>query len=167
MQCPVCDADNLDDAVECATCGRQLATAADLPSQPLLEGLEMTQVGSRDLETRPEPMPGLEPTQLEADPRAPLQWVPGEIDVDTGREVADERTPVPDESATCPWCGATSLGVLCDACGRRKSRYAAPPPEQRRQSGPAETVTCPSCFARVLKEVRCSDCGLPFPLQEL
>jgi len=28
-------------------------------------------------------------------------------------------------------------------------------------------VTCPSCFARVAKEIRCSDCGVPFPLQEL
>jgi len=167
MQCPVCNADNLDDAVECATCGRRLAQARDLPEAPPLEGLEMTQVASRDLETTPDPMPGLEMTQVEADPRAPQQWVPGEIDVETGREVAGDRTPVPDENATCPWCGANSLGALCDACGRRKSRYAPPPPKQRQRSGPPETVTCPSCFARVLREIRCSDCGLPFPLQEL
>jgi len=167
MQCPVCDADNPDDAVECTTCGRQLARAGDLPNAPPLDGLEMTRLVSRDIDVTSDPVPGLEQTPLESDPRAPLQWLPGSLEIETGREAASERTPVPDESATCPWCGATSLGALCDACGRRKSRYAAPPPEQRRQSGPAEIVTCPSCFARVLREVRCSDCGLPFPLQEL
>jgi len=30
-----------------------------------------------------------------------------------------------------------------------------------------ETMTCPSCFARVPQGIRCSDCGMPFPLQEL
>jgi hypothetical protein len=167
MQCPVCDADNLDDAVECATCGRQLAQAPDLANAPPLDGLELTRVVSSDLEATSDPIPGLELTPIESDPRAPTQWTPGPLEVDLGREPRGERVPVPDESAICPWCGATSLGALCDACGRRKSRYAVPPPERRQRSGPAETVTCPSCFARVLREVRCSDCGLPFPLQEL
>jgi hypothetical protein len=167
MQCPVCDADNLDDAVECPTCGRPLGPAADPVNDQPLDGLEMTRLPPADFDPAPEAIPGLEQTQVEADPRAPLQWTPGALEVETGREARSERTPVPDESATCPWCGATSLGALCDACGRRKSRYAAPPPEKRQRSGPAETVTCPSCFARVLHEVRCSDCGLPFPLQEL
>jgi hypothetical protein len=166
MQCPVCDADNLDDAVECAICGWQLAQAPDLANAPPVDGLEMTRLASTDMDVPSEPIPGLELTPLESDPRAPLQWTPGPLEVDPGREAPTDRTPMPDESATCPWCGATSLGALCDACGRRKSRYAARP-ERRQQSGPPETVTCPACFARVLREIRCSDCGLPFPLQEL
>src|SRR6202022_4756307 len=75
-------------------------------------------------------------------------------------------TPVAAQSATCPWCGEASLGAICDACGRRKSRYAAPARE-REAVASGETVTCPACFARVSREVRCSDCGMPFPLQEI
>src|SRR5436190_966617 len=108
MQCPVCEAENLDDAVECAGCGMTLAAG------------------------------------------------PG----------AGEDTPVADESSSCPWCGEASRGAICDACGRRKSSSAAPPPQSEAVAS-GETVTCPACFARVSREVRCSDCGMPFPLQEL
>ena len=91
----------------------------------------------------------------------------GEIEVDRGREPdSGERTPVPTETATCPWCGTASPGAICDTCGRRKARFAEPPPEERRASVEG-TITCPACFARVAREVRCSDCGMPFPLQEL
>ncbi|HZX97867.1 MAG TPA: hypothetical protein VFE90_25340, partial [Myxococcales bacterium] len=60
------------------------------------------------------------------------------------------------------------LGAVCDSCGRRKSRYTrAPASAEARSVVGGETVNCPSCFARVPQGERCSDCGLPFPLQEL
>jgi hypothetical protein len=188
MQCPVCDAENLDDAVECAGCGRMFASGpgageADGP----LEGLETTRFAPTD-PARPESLPGVERTQIEADPRAASEWTAGELalestqhevaagattawtpggEIDRGREsTSGERTTVAAESASCPWCGETSPGAICDACGRRKSRYAAPARE-REAVASGETVTCPACFARVSREVRCSDCGMPFPLQEL
>src|SRR5439155_25628280 len=83
-----------------------------------------------------------------------------------GRQGAG-RTPVPTETATCPWCGTASPGAICDTCGRRKARFAEPPPEEERRASVEGTITCPACFARVAREVRCSDCGMPFPLQEL
>jgi hypothetical protein len=188
MQCPVCEADNLDDAVECSGCGRMFASgpgAGEGGGQ--LEGLETTQFAPTAA-ARPEPLPGVERTQLEADPQATSEWTAGELalestryeaaagataawtpgaEIDRGRESKKgERTPVAPESANCPWCGEASLGAICDACGRRKSRYAAPA-TQREAVASGETVTCPACFARVSREVRCSDCGMPFPLQEL
>jgi hypothetical protein len=172
MQCPVCDADNLDDAVECAGCGRMFASGQGAGGEGgPLEGLETTHFAPTGL-ARPESLPGVERTQIEADPQAASEWTAGELALEsTLHEVAvgptsRERTPVAAESASCPWCGEASLGAICDACGRRKARYAAPAPE-REAAVSGETVTCPACFARVSREVRCSDCGMPFPLQEL
>jgi len=149
----------------------------------------MTQVASADEAVRAEPLAGLEHTRLQEDRVAQPQWtggalpldrtqyqvdagVPGgwsgDIELDSGREPdSGERTPVPTETATCPWCGTASLGAICDACGRRKARFAEPLPEKGRRASGEGTVTCPACFARVAREVRCSDCGMPFPLQEL
>ena len=43
MQCPVCEAENLDDAVECAGCGRTLAAGPGAGEDGgSLEGLETT-----------------------------------------------------------------------------------------------------------------------------
>jgi hypothetical protein len=188
MQCPVCDADNLDDAVECSSCGRMFGSGEGAGEEDgPLEGLETTHFAPTGL-ARPESLPGVERTQIEADPQAASEWTAGEMalestryeaaagttaastpgaEIDRGREpTSRERTPVSAESANCPWCGEASPGAICDACGRRKSRYAAPAPE-REAAVSGETVTCPACFARVPREVRCSDCGMPFPLQEL
>jgi hypothetical protein len=111
-----------------------------------IEGLEPTQLAPADLAVQTEPLPDVEHTRLE----------------DPG-----ERTPAPPETAACPWCGTPSLGAVCDSCGRRKLRYLAPRVAPERRAATGETVSCPSCFARVAKELRCSECGLPFPLQEL
>ncbi|HET9754678.1 MAG TPA: hypothetical protein VFP52_17030, partial [Myxococcales bacterium] len=101
-----------------------------------------------------------------ADPDAVSSWT-GEVELDLGRERdAGPRTPVPAETAVCPWCGAASLDAVCDGCGQRKQRYSAQPAREARPEG-GDTVSCPSCFARVLPDARCSDCGTPFPLQEL
>jgi hypothetical protein len=167
MQCPVCEAENPDDVVECGGCGRAIAPDPAGAEVAPLDGLELTRLADHDLAVEVEALPDVEPTQVEAGPGAPLEWTPGELEIELGREPQDgERTTAPPETATCPWCGAASLGALCDSCGRRKARYAAPVP-QRQTRSPADTVTCPACFARVPKEVRCTDCGLPFPLQEL
>ena len=149
MHCPICEAENPDDLPECATCGGVLHAAAPRAGQAVtpIEGLEPTQLAPADLAVQTEPIPDVEHTRLD----------------DFG-----ERTPAPPpETATCPWCGTASLGLVCDSCGRRKSRYLAPPVVEVRRVATGETVSCPSCFARVAKDVRCSDCGVPFPLQEL
>ena len=133
-----------------------------------LPGLEMTKVeeGAASTQWTGGPLAALEPTRHEPAAGATPAWT-AELELDPGRAADDaERTPVAPETATCPWCGAISLSAVCDACGRRKARYLqAVPREQAAASG--ETVTCPSCFARVGRDVRCSDCGMPFPLQEL
>ena len=190
MRCPVCDSDNLDDSAECVSCGKAFPSRAeDGRAAAALEELEMTQVAPPEAPVRVEPLAGLEHTRLPADRAAQSQWtaeaVPlertqhevdaeaqgaweGEIEVDPGREPdSGERTPLPAETAICPWCGAASLAAICDGCGRRKARFAGPPPGQRQRASEEGTVTCPACFARVAREVRCSDCGTPFPLQEL
>ena len=148
MRCQICEAENPDDLPECATCGRVLPAAASRASQAVapIEGLEPTQLAPADLAVEIEALPDVEHTRLDE---------------------FGEPTPAPPETATCPWCGTRSLGAVCDSCGRRKSRYAAPPVAEERRAATGEIVTCPSCFARVAKEVRCSDCGVPFPLQEL
>ena len=155
----------------------------------LLDGLEVTQVASPDLSVEVSALPGLEGTQLEEDAGSPPQWTAGplplertqheaaagatpawtaELELDLGREAdSGERTAMPPETATCPFCGAIALGAVCDACGRRKSRYLEPVAREEAVAVDGETVTCPSCFARVPQGIRCSDCGMPFPLQEL
>jgi hypothetical protein len=192
MRCLVCEAENLDDAAECASCGKVLRVAgADLLAgeAPRMDGLESTQLSDVDLAVPSELLPGIERTQvldsgapsqwtggdlalertmLEVDPSAVSSWT-GVVELDRGREEdAGPRTPVAAESANCPWCGVPSLGAVCDSCGRRKSRYTRPPASaDARSAVGGETVSCPSCFARVPQGERCSDCGLPFPLQEL
>src|SRR3989442_6239586 len=149
MRCPVCDADNLHDSAECAGCGKAFPSRAeDGRAAAALEELEMTQVAPPDAPVRVEPLAGLEHTRLPADRAAQSQWtaeaVPlertqhevdaeaqgaweGEIEVDPGREPdSGERTPLPAETAICPWCGAASLAAICDGCRPRKARFDAP-----------------------------------------
>jgi hypothetical protein len=153
-----------------------------------IEGLEATQLASPDLAVHVEPLAGLEQTRVEETSDGPPQWTAGPLplertqhdavsgnddpvgvlEVDRGRENdAADRTPMPSESATCPWCGTPSLGAICDSCGRRKARYLAPAGPEGPGAAPDAMVNCPACFARVAKGARCSDCGMPFPLQEL
>lgn len=192
MRCPVCETDNPEDAGECATCGKQLMREADLdgadvapiegleetihdplesvgPPAALLPELEQTQVARRDLQIHEERVPGVEFTALESDPDAPVLWQGG-VDLDLGRAEDDGvRTLPPGDTATCPWCGVTGDGVVCDACGRRKTRYTqaatrAPAAAGRRDE---DTVLCPACFARVAPGPRCVECGVPFAVIEL
>jgi hypothetical protein len=184
VRCAVCEADNRDDATECASCGKPLAavtqdvepqTVAGLEAtlaEPVdvevaaIAGLEATGVASRDLEVDSAPMPGVEPTQLDADASAPANWTTGAVEIETGREIDFEpRTAAPAESATCPFCGVASLGAVCDSCGRRKARYVAASPLERIAAS-GESRLCPACFARVPAGARCEECGVPFPAQE-
>jgi len=191
MCCPVCDTDNLHDAAECASCGKTLRAEGDeVASQaPALEGLLSTHAADAELPVEVEPVPDLTPTRLHADEAAPVSWTAGplalehtalaidpkavsswtgEVEVDSGRERdAGPRTPVAPETALCPWCGAASLSAVCDGCGQRKLRYAAAPEQVAARRDAEATVSCPSCFARVAPDPRCSDCGTPFPAQEL
>src|SRR4051794_26758691 len=110
MRCPICETENRDDVAECATCGKALAVEADLledvpvidgleqtihdplesagPPPPEVPGLEQTLIASKDLQVVEESVPGVERTQIEEDPSAPLFWQGG-ADVDTGREPDD------------------------------------------------------------------------------
>jgi hypothetical protein len=191
MRCPVCDTDNLDAAAECVSCGKALRERRDdgLAEAPPLEGLLPTREADRDLAVSAEIVPDLERTTIDQDAAAPLSWTAGPlalertavtadpdavsswtggVELDLGRERdAGPRTPAPPETATCPWCGAASLDAVCDGCGQRKARYSAAPEREAARREAGETVSCPSCFARVPYDARCSDCGTPFPLQEL
>ena len=188
MICPLCETENPDDAPECASCGKAFATVAqaDLPvvAVPGLEqtlfdaplgadapvelvpGLERTQVARRDLRIAEERVEGVESTQIKADPTAAQFWSGGVTEVDLGREADDGvRTPAPQDDGTCPWCHAPATGLVCDSCGRRRSRYLVVP---ARAVGPAgsgssdETQLCPACFARVPAGPRCVECGVRF-----
>jgi hypothetical protein len=186
MKCPVCETENSEDAAECSNCGKQLAldgdVLEDVEAVPGLEltlqervdtdaaplpGLELTQVADKDLRVPDEKVPGVEHTQLEEDPEAPVNWSPGSTPIDSGREQDDGvRTPAPQDTGTCPWCGAPAEDAVCDSCGRRRSRYtAAAPVAAAEESG--DIVMCPACFSRVPHTLRCQECGSPFPLQEL
>src|SRR5438105_854857 len=188
LRCPVCETENADDAADCGNCGKILATEAalfaDVEPVPGLEltlqrpvetetqtlaELEQTQLAPKDLPVQEEHVPGVEYTQLEQDPAAPLNWTPGNTPIDLGRELDDgERTPAPQDTGTCPWCGAVSTDAVCDACGRRRSRYtAAAAVVAVALTGREDNVMCPACFARVPPGPRCTECGTPFPVPEL
>ncbi len=188
MRCPVCETEN--QAAQCVTCGKALdgRPMADDDITPI-EGLEATQLAPVDLAVHVDPLPGVEHTQLAPQMDVAQHWTAGPIalertehepvadapagggagmDLDLGREPEDgERIAAPTETAICPFCGTPSLDAICDACGRRKFRFAAAADEAVPVSASGDIRVCPSCFARVPKEVRCSDCGMPFPLTEL
>ena len=185
LRCPVCETSNGDDAVECAQCGRQLRRASEVPGfAPPVAGLEPTL--PETVEAPADPLPDLEPTAvasarlrapqerlevertpIEADPAAPQTWTAGGLELESGRDVdTDERTPVPADEGTCPWCGAQSSAALCNSCGRPRSRYLASPPRDE-AAGEQDSVLCPACFSRVAAGARCVECGVPLPLREL
>jgi hypothetical protein len=186
MRCPLCETDNPETAPECAGCGKQLnAGDALLADVPLIEGLEATlqaardvaveripelegtQLARRDLRIQDERVPGVELTQLQADPSAPMAWTAGQLELDSGRELdLDPRTAAPADTGFCPWCGTPATGAVCDACGRRRSRYTQALPEGAVASTD-ETILCPACFSRVPEAPRCGECGVPFAAREL
>ena len=187
MLCPVCETNNADTAAECANCGKQLATdaqlfqevapiagleltlqpPADVVAEPLI-GLEQTQLIEPGLQIPNQMIPDVERTQLEQDPQAPLNWVPGNTPLDLGREADDGvRTPAPQDDGKCPWCGSPSTDAVCGTCGRRRSRYTSPVTAGEALLGSDETMLCPACFARVPASARCDECGTPFPVREL
>ncbi len=183
MICPLCETENPDDAAECASCGKAFAAAVqvDLPvvvvpglEQTLFDaadgddagpveavpGLEQTMVARRDLRIPEERVEGIEPTQIELDPEAPQFWSGAVTELELGREVDDgARTPAPKDDGTCPWCHVPATGLVCDSCGRRRSRYSAAP-VQAAATASDETQLCPACFARVPVGPRCVECGV-------
>lgn len=188
MICPLCETENPDGAPECASCGKVFphAPPLDLPvslvpgleqtlltgnavdapddsSLGLVPGLEQTQVARRDLAIAEEPVEGVEGTQVQQDPEATQFWSGGVTAVELGREPDDgARTPLPVDDGTCPWCHAPATGLVCDSCGRRRSRYSTAAP-QATAAASGETQLCPACFARVPVGPRCVECGVRFP----
>ncbi|HWE25388.1 MAG TPA: hypothetical protein VG496_15730 [Myxococcales bacterium] len=128
--CPVCETENPGNAVECMKCGKVLRNAADVPGfAPAIEGLEHTLREPARVDV--EPLSGLEPTQVaapglrvageqllvERTPHesngAPVNWVPGQLEIEHGRELgAPRRPPAPAEGEAA----RTSDIVLCPAC---------------------------------------------------
>lgn len=193
MRCAVCGNDNQDGVFECATCGKVFAAREtadtfaetmagfeptvrerdlhDLDGLPVppLPGIEQTRLLPADLALDVEPSFEVERTPIEADPGAATTWTTGQLEIEPTLAPDDgERTPRGPETAACPWCGAPSVDAVCDGCGRRKNRYLAPVPETPRvRAAPGDRVMCPACFSKVSDGDRCSECGLPFPLQEI
>jgi hypothetical protein len=190
MRCPLCETENPEDAEECASCGKQLQTDAELLEDVTpVEGLEettlaasqsavvpierladlvQTQLARRDLRIVEERVPGVEWTQLESDESVPSFWSASNLELDRGREEdLDPRSEKPRDNGTCPWCGAKAEGAVCDSCGRRRSKYteARRPAAARQRTD--DTVLCPACFARVADGPRCAECGVPFGPREL
>jgi hypothetical protein len=176
--CPVCETENPVNVVECARCGKVLRNASAVPGfAPAIDGLEPTLQEPADAAV--EPLAGLEPTfvssrgirvaeerlPVERTPHesngAPVNWVPGELELESGREPGvRERTTAPANGTSCPWCGAESRSAVCDACGRQRPRYDAAEAEKPRTD---DIVLCPACLARVPPGIRCVECGVPLP----
>jgi hypothetical protein len=188
MRCPVCETEN--QGAQCTTCGKALQVAeAEIDDVAPIQGLEATGLAPVDLAVQVDPLPGVEHTQQGPQMDVAQHWTAGPIalertgheptvdepagageglDLDPGREQdSGERTPAPTETAICPFCGTPSLDMVCDVCGRRKFRSSAVAEDAAPAVVSGDTRVCPSCFARVPVEVRCSDCGMPFPLREL
>ena len=195
MICPVCEFENGEAAV-CAECGKQLGVAAPIDAAPEpVEGFEPTQTCADDLDAAfalaaldEEPVAALEdlePTLL-FDPKAevpiePLElmpalpqeerdslWSPGLAELDSGRsEDNSARTPAPEESGPCPFCGLPGSSAVCNNCGRRRRRFTLEPLRLEEGASPDQTTLCPSCFCRVLVDSRCAECHAPLPRREL
>jgi hypothetical protein len=189
VPCPICETDNPDGALECATCGKRFAVEdGPPPDVALLDGLEetvldpwesvaepapplpdlqQTQLARRDLRIVAEVVPDVERTPIEFDPGAASSWGGGVVlDVDREQD-PDPRTPAPADDGVCPWCNTYSSGAVCDSCGRRRSRYLAPAAAAEQATGRQDNVRCPACFGRVQPGPRCSECGLPFGVPAL
>ena len=95
-----------------------LQPPVEAEAEPLPD-LEQTQLFEKDVQVPIETVPGVEHTRLEQDLDAPLNWTPGNTPLDPGREVDDGvRTPAPEESANCPWCGSPSLDAVRPPIGQ-------------------------------------------------
>lgn len=182
--CPLCETDNPATAVECASCGRVLRRPTEVPGfAPPVEGLQPTLHGAADAQV--ERVPELEPTavatrslrapeerlEIERTPYevggAAQNWSAGPLELESGREEdGGARTAAPVDSGACPWCGASSESAVCDACGRHRARFFAPPlPPPDAQAPAGDAVLCPACFARVAPGARCVECGVPLPVR--
>ncbi len=194
MLCPLCESECAEDALDCAQCGKQLLVELIPDDAPeMLAGQEHTQVGADDLDTAfamaaldPATIPaldGIERTQL-AEPTlqvaieplqvdgsqpaassAPSIWTAELLEIDSGRdEDLAPRTPEPEETNICPWCGAPATGAVCSHCGRRRRRFTRDPSRPIASAG--ETTLCPACFSRVAADDRCAQCHAPLPRSE-
>jgi hypothetical protein len=187
VRCPVCEWDAPAEAVDCERCGKVLRSAATATGfAPPVDGLEQTLHPRIDATV--DPLTVLEPTalddggiplpevsipvertQIDASAAGPSSWS-GAVELEPGREHdGGPRTPAPSAEGPCPFCGAAATGLVCDACGRRRSVAKRDGEAQ----GAAERQLCPACFGRVLPYhdvvtgvLRCSECGVPLPLLE-
>ena len=196
--CPVCETPNPEDAAECGVCGKVLflegeievdaAPMADL-EQTLLDPLDLvtgpvtrlaevedTQLADRRMEVVVEAVE-VERSQQEEGLASGL-WLGGLPEMDNGRQSDGlAPTPAPAANGKCVWCGVPGDGVLCENCGKKRVRSAAPRPvpsgkaapltAQQRTEAEEDTVLCPGCLTRVQRLDKCPECMAPLPRAEL
>lgn len=183
----MCETTNDESALECARCGRQLLSEAQLVEtiRPI-EGLEESSyLDDTRLTPEGDPLEDVEHTMQEPAGAVAVESIPveptvvaGPVDVPLGPLPADfdlgresdglPPTPAPGPVDACPWCGHASPGRICEACGRRVARYSEAPqqPARRAAASGDSLVLCPSCLGRVKWEIRCNECGAPMkPLE--
>jgi hypothetical protein len=89
-------------------------------------------------------------------------------DLETGRYVdTSERTILPAGAVTCRYCrNVQSSGMLCDRCGMRLPRPAAPVADSSRAGVNLEDapMVAHACGAITRAGMPCGGCGVPVPL---
>lgn len=155
MICPVCETPALEDAAECATCGKVLALEGEIVEEvETIDGLEQTLLVRPGLQVSVESLQ-VERTPIEADLSIPSTWTVGPVAVE--RTFQEEDPAVPSNWTVGPL--ELDSGRAPDGPVRTGEREAP-----RR---PLDDVLCPACFARVPGGPRCVECGVPFPATEV
>jgi methionyl-tRNA synthetase len=182
--CPICENAQAQGDT-CEVCGRVLAVRP-VQETPVLEmdGLEQTRL-ERAAEAAAAPMPELELTaqrsgpdlpgmafpDLERTQRPPADEVPilPMDEIELGRAEDDgQRTAVPTGQVTCRYCRHVQAdGAICEACGMRLPRVAAPA-EKAARPGLDDDVwgVCPKCGSRAKVGRRCGECGVVMQMPE-
>lgn len=177
--CPVCEHSQAQGEA-CEVCGKEFGPrrVVDAPVQALPELEQTGHAGGRaavtvieidDLEeTRSAPVAAVAVevvVDLEATRANPTPDVVPEAfaDLDSGRAASDGvRTPVPPAGAVaCRYCRIVQLdGLLCDNCGMRLPRVAAPAVAGEKPAASEDGWThCPQCKTRARLGRSCPSCG--------
>ncbi|MBL8937374.1 MAG: hypothetical protein JNM69_22630 [Archangium sp.] len=187
--CPVCEHQQAF-GIECEICGKDLGDLGELGPPPAadtkLEGLEVT-VPERIGEIAVERVGELEVTSFAVQGPVALEAVPdldlgrandvGAIPVERMADLAEDRaaddgvrTAAPTGAVTCRYCrNVQAAGLICNTCGMRLPKVAAPPPEAVAATAAKPTysrgdVRCKACGAPAMPGERCSECGALAPL---
>lgn len=189
VACPVCEHQQAF-GIECEVCGKDLGDLGELGPPPAaevkLEGLEVT-VPDRVGEVAIDRVGDLEVTSFTVQGPVAVEAVPdldigrandvGAVPVERMADMAEDRaaddgvrTAAPTGAVTCRYCrNVQAAGLICNTCGMRLPKVAAPPPVPAGATGPKVTysrgdVRCKACGAPAIPGERCSECGALAPL---